>query len=267
MARAVARRCPRGKGGGGCWRARRGGGGARSGRGAALQRARARRCYSGWRQPLQEGPLPALPAPSLARADADVGAGSWREAPISAGRLRGAGAPRYLPSGAGAWASRAGCMLQRETPGSQGDWGRQAKAASAALWGRRVTGGVTSSATDSGAGGASSPFPPADPPSGLDVWRMRAPWERASVPGKREGSPESTCSHTQAASPQVPGLPFSAGGPTRPVWAPLDRDLCLWLTCCLVHLQRYLTFAFAVPPLLVFGRGGQEPMGTYIFFL
>lgn len=113
------------------------------GRGAALlRRARARRCYSGWRRPLQEGPLPALPAPSLARADADVGAGSWRDAPISAGRLLGAGAPRYLPSGAGAGASRAGCMLlQRETPGGQGDWGRQAKAASAALWGRRVTGG------------------------------------------------------------------------------------------------------------------------------
>lgn len=32
-------------------------------------------------------------------------------------------------------------MLQRETPGSQGDWVCQAKAASAALCGRRVTGG------------------------------------------------------------------------------------------------------------------------------
>lgn len=106
-----------------------------------LRRARARRCYSGWRRPLQEGPLPALPAPSLARADADVGAGSWRDALISAGRLLGAGAPRYLPSGTGAGASRAGCMLQRETPGSQGDWECQAKAASAALCGQRVTGG------------------------------------------------------------------------------------------------------------------------------
>lgn len=111
------------------------------GRGAALRRAQAPRCHSGWRRPLQEGPLPALPAPSLASADADVGAGSWRDARISAGRLLGAGALRYLPSGAGAGASRAGCKLQRETPGCRGGRGCQAKAASIALCRLRVPGG------------------------------------------------------------------------------------------------------------------------------
>lgn len=154
-----------------------GGEGARSGRGVALRRAQAPRCHSGWWRPLQEGPLPALPAPSLASADADVGAGSWRDARISAGRLLGAGAPRYLPSGAGAGASRAGCMLQRETPGCRGSWGRQAKAASTALCRLRVPGGSPHPQPPPpvGCGRSITPFPPADPPSGLDVWRMRAP--------------------------------------------------------------------------------------------
>lgn len=135
-----------------------GGEGARSDRRSAPRRTRAPRCHSGWRRPLQEGPLPALPAPSLASADADVGAGSWRDARISAGRLLGAGAPRYLPSGAGAGASRAGCMLQRETPGCRGGRRRQAKAASTALCWLWVPGGSPhpQPPPQSGAGGASS---------------------------------------------------------------------------------------------------------------
>ena len=151
--------------------------GAGSGRRAALRRAPAPRCYSGWRRPLQEGPLPALPAPSLASADADVGAGSWRDARISAGKLLGAGAPRYLPSRAGTGAGRAGCMLQWETPGWPGGRGRQAKAASTALCGLRVPGGSPHPHTHPpiGCGRSIILFPPADPPSGLDVWRMRAP--------------------------------------------------------------------------------------------
>lgn len=180
------------------------------GRGAALRRAQAPRCHSGWRRPLQEGPLPALPAPSLASADADVGAGSWRDARISAGRLLGAGALRYLPSGAGAGASRAGCKLQRETPGCRGGRGCQAKAAFIALCRLRVPGG--------------SPHPH-PPPIRVPRSIIPLPSRRSSLgPGRGEdacalgtcvspqgagGKPESTCVHTQAASRPASGLLFS----------------------------------------------------------
>lgn len=185
-----------------------GGEGARSDRRSAPRRTRAPRCHSGWRRPLQEGPLPALPAPSLASADADVGAGSWRDARISAGRLLGVGAPRYLPSGAGAGASRAGCMLQRETPGCRGGRRRQAKAASTALCWLWVPGG--------------SPHPQPPPPNRVREEHHPLPSRRSSLgPGCVEdaralgacvspqgagGKVESTCAHTQAASQLASGL-------------------------------------------------------------
>lgn len=212
-----------------------GGEGARSGRGAALRRAQARRCHSGWRRRrLQEGPLPELPAPSLASADADVGAGSWRDAPISAGRLLGAGAPRYLPSGAGAGASRAGCMLQRETPGCRGGRGRQAKAASIALCRLRVPGG--------------SPHPQHPSIRVRVEHHPPLPSRRSSLgPGCVEdaralgacvspqgagGKPESTCAHTQAASRPTSGLLFSDPVLAYPfALSQVPWDLCLELTC------------------------------------
>lgn len=117
-----------GRGGGGAWAAGVCGEAKPSappGRCAALRRARAPPAAipaGGDRRRkgrFLRSPRP-LPSPS---ADADVGWGSWRDAQTAARRLLGAGAPRYLPSGVGAGARRAGCRLQRETPGNRGGRG------------------------------------------------------------------------------------------------------------------------------------------------
>lgn len=196
----------------------------REAEGRAPARAAALRCGAhglraaipGWRRPLQEGPLPALPAPSLASADADVGAGSWRDARISAGRLLGAGAPRYLPSGAGAGASRAGCMLQRETPGCRGDRG-SAKPRPPLLpfagWGFQAGHLSHNPHPQSGAGGASSPSIPRILPRAWKCGGCARPRSVRQPPGSGREPGEHLRPHPSRFPTVVrpPFLPASAG--------------------------------------------------------
>ncbi|KAK2096276.1 hypothetical protein P7K49_025310 [Saguinus oedipus] len=137
------------------------------------------------------------------------------DAPTAAGRLLGAGAPRYLPSGIGAGARRAGCRLQQETPGS---W----DAASSALRGRRVIGGSPPRVPDPGAGTASAPSPPPPPPSGLgrSGGCVRHEGREGRVP---RSSPSAGSTGTHASHPTHP-----PGASSSPRLRPQDPELPAW---------------------------------------
>lgn len=192
---------------------------------AALRRARASRVAvipAGGRRCRKDRflrfPRP-LPSPS---ADVDVGRGSWRDAPTAAGRLLGAGAPRYLPSGAGAGALRAGCRLQ---PGRSGApaWDCQFCLPQAA-GDRRVTSSLHRSPLREPL--QPLPFPRLLPRAweGLEDARSR---KRTSAPGEREGSVPgsgpgagSIPSHASPSHPLHASPPTGSGPRTSRCWRP-----------------------------------------------
>lgn len=170
-------------------------------------------CYSGWRSPLQEGPVPALPRPFprlLLTLTSDVGSrGTLRSRP---GGSWGPGLRGTCPPGPrrGRAGRAACCSGKRPAPGVIGGASR-----GCLLWPLRAASDrrVTPAAPDLLAGTAGAPSPPPPAPSGLGRCggcahpeSVRQPPESRSAPAPSRTGPGSgsTCTRTRVSPPHPP---------------------------------------------------------------